>query len=101
MDSANSSFTATISANISSISMLNGTNFNEWKRHLLIVFGCMNIDIALREEQPTPLTAADTPYIKRDFKGWDSLNCMSLMIIKHNILEALRGIESKEITQVK
>ena len=99
--SANSSSTATISANINSIHMLNGTNFNEWKRHLLLVFGCINIDIALREEQPIPLTAKNTPYVKRNFERWDRSNLLSLMILKHNILEAFKGIESEKITQAK
>ncbi|KAK5792857.1 hypothetical protein PVK06_033983 [Gossypium arboreum] len=53
--------------------MLNGTSFKEWRRHLLIVLGCINIDLALREEQLAPLTAESN----------------------------LMGIESEEITQVK
>ncbi|XP_052876234.1 ruBisCO large subunit-binding protein subunit beta, chloroplastic-like [Gossypium arboreum] len=82
---ANSSSAATISANINSIPMLNGTNFKEWKR----------------EEQPAPLTAESTPDIKRDFERWDCSNRMSLMIMKHNIPEAFRGTESEEITLAK
>ncbi|KAK5846508.1 hypothetical protein PVK06_002799 [Gossypium arboreum] len=99
--SANSSSAATIFANINSIPMLNGTNFKEWKRHLLIVLGCMDIDLALREEQPAPITAKSTLDIKRDFERWDRSNCMSLMIMKHIIPEAFRGTESEKITQAK
>ncbi|KAK5777454.1 hypothetical protein PVK06_045421 [Gossypium arboreum] len=97
----NSSSTAIISANINSIHMLNGTNFNEWKRHLLIVFGCMNINIAPREELLIPLIAENTPYVKRDFERWDRSNCISLMITKYNISKAFRGKESKKITKAK
>ncbi|GMJ03451.1 hypothetical protein like AT5G53670 [Hibiscus trionum] len=81
--------------------MLNGTNFKEWKRHLLIVLGCMDIDLALRQEQPTPLTADSTSDTNMDFERWDRSNRMSLVIVKHNIPEAFRGIESEEITQTK
>ncbi|GMI70291.1 hypothetical protein HRI_000698400 [Hibiscus trionum] len=81
--------------------MLNGTNFKEWKRHVLIVLGCMDIDLALRQEQPAPLTADSTPDAKRDFERWDRSNRMSLMIMKHSIPEAFRGTESEEITQAK
>ncbi|KAG8489197.1 hypothetical protein CXB51_017253 [Gossypium anomalum] len=98
---ANSSSAATISANINTIPMLNGTNFKEWKRHLLIVLSCIDIDLALREERPAPLTAESTPDIKRDFERWDRSNRMSLMIMKHSIPEAFRGTESEEITQAK
>ncbi|XP_012461914.2 uncharacterized protein LOC105781942 [Gossypium raimondii] len=83
------------------MAMLNGTNFKEWKRHLLIVLGCMDIDLALREEQLAPLIAERTPDVKRDFERWDRSNRMSLMIMKHNILKAFRGTESKKITQAK
>ncbi|GMJ06062.1 hypothetical protein HRI_004275400 [Hibiscus trionum] len=81
--------------------MLNGTNFKEWKRHVLIVLGCMDIDLALRQEQPAPLTADSTLDAKRDFERWDRSNRMSLMIMKHSIPEAFRGTESEEITQAK
>ncbi|KAH1055436.1 hypothetical protein J1N35_033501 [Gossypium stocksii] len=73
MGSANSSSTATISTNINSIPLLNGTNFNGWKRHLLIALDSMNIDLALREEQLQPLTMENTPYVKRDFERMLSL----------------------------
>lgn len=81
--------------------MLNGTNFKEWKMHLLIVLRCIGIDLALREEQPTPLTTEITFDVKKDFERRDHLNRTSLMIMKHSILEAFRGIESEEITQAK
>ena len=45
-----------ISVNINSILMLNGTNFKNWKDNILIVLGCMDLDLALREEQPTPFS---------------------------------------------
>ncbi|KAK5785756.1 hypothetical protein PVK06_040373 [Gossypium arboreum] len=61
----------------------------------------MDIDLALREEQPAPLTAKSTPDVKRNFERWDCSNRMSLMIMKHSIPEAFRGTESKELTQAK
>ncbi|KAH1047634.1 hypothetical protein J1N35_038418, partial [Gossypium stocksii] len=93
-----SSSTATISTNINFILMLNGTNFKEWKRHLLLMFGHMHIDFPLREEQPAPLTAQSTPNVKRDFERWACSNYMSLMIMKHGIPKAFRGTEFVEIT---
>ncbi|KAH1031270.1 hypothetical protein J1N35_043444 [Gossypium stocksii] len=59
----------------------------------------MDINFPLRKEQPAPLTAKSTNYVKRDFERWDGSNHMCLMIMKHNILEAFRGIESVKITQ--
>ncbi|KAH1097806.1 hypothetical protein J1N35_014727 [Gossypium stocksii] len=63
------------------------------------MLGCIDINLTLREEQPTPLIVESTPDVKRDFERLDCSNRMSLMIMKHSILEAFRGTESKEITQ--
>lgn len=32
--------------------MLNGTNFKIWKEVVEIIFGCMDLDLALLAEQP-------------------------------------------------
>ncbi|CAN1216839.1 hypothetical protein LINPERPRIM_LOCUS789, partial [Linum perenne] len=77
---------ANITSNINSVPMLNGTNFKDWKRHLHIVLGCMDLDLALREEQPAPLTAESTPIDKRDHERWDQF---------------FRGSKSDEITKAK
>ena len=42
-----------ISAQISSIPMLNGSNFKVWKDTVEIVLSCMDLDIAFREEKST------------------------------------------------
>ncbi|KAK5843181.1 hypothetical protein PVK06_005625 [Gossypium arboreum] len=34
----------------------------------LIMLGYIDIDLALREEQPAPLTVESTPNVKRDFE---------------------------------
>nr|KYP37407.1 hypothetical protein KK1_041400 [Cajanus cajan] len=34
--------------------MLNGTNFKAWKEVVEIIIGCMDLDLALRVEKPTP-----------------------------------------------
>ncbi|KAK5793523.1 hypothetical protein PVK06_034673 [Gossypium arboreum] len=69
--------------------------------YLLIVLGCMDIDLTLKGEQSAPLTAESTSDVKRDFEMWDRSNRMSLMIMKHSILEAFRGTKFEKITQAK
>ncbi|XP_022853742.1 uncharacterized protein LOC111375173, partial [Olea europaea var. sylvestris] len=87
---ANSSAT-TISANVNSILMLNGTNFKDWKENILIALGCMDLDLALWIEEPTPLTKESSPDEKENFEKWDCSNRISLMIIKCGISKAFRG----------
>ncbi|XP_022862761.1 uncharacterized protein LOC111382947 [Olea europaea var. sylvestris] len=96
-----SSSATTISANVNSIPILNGTNFKNWKENILIVLGCMDLDLALRVEEPTPLTEESSPDERRNFERRDRSNRMSLMIIKHGIPEAFRGAVSEGITNAK
>ncbi|XP_020257772.1 uncharacterized protein LOC109834212 [Asparagus officinalis] len=61
----------------------------------------MDLDIALRTEQPQPLTADSTPDAIREYERWERSNRMSLMIIKRDIPEASRGMESEGLTKAK
>ena len=90
-----------ISANINSIPMLNGTNFKVWKENVEIVLGCMDLDLALRIEQPASLTVASSPDDRKNYEKWDRSNRMSLMIIKRGIPEAFKGAVSEKITKAK
>ncbi|KAL2498095.1 hypothetical protein Adt_23645 [Abeliophyllum distichum] len=92
---------STISVNINSIPMLNGSNFKDWKENVLIVLSCMDLDLAIRIEKPASLTDASSPDDRRNFEKWERSNRMSLMIIKHGIPEAFRGAISEEVTNAK
>ena len=39
---------ATVFSNLNSIIVLNSTNFKDWRVNVLIVLGCMDLDLALR-----------------------------------------------------
>ncbi|KAK9690672.1 hypothetical protein RND81_09G145600 [Saponaria officinalis] len=101
MNSSVNASAATISGNLNSIPVLNGTNFKDWKESMLIVLGCMDLDLAIRKDCPAPLTDASSPDDKREFEKWERSNRMSLMIIKRGIPEAFRGAVSDEITGAK
>lgn len=90
-----------ISANLSSIPVLNGTNFKEWKENVEIILGCMDINLALRIEKPVSLTDASSTEERKNFEKWDRSNRMCLMIIKRGIPEAFRGVVSEGTTNVK
>ncbi|CAH9136785.1 unnamed protein product [Cuscuta epithymum] len=95
MESVNNS-AATISANINSIPVLNGTNFKEWKENVMIVLGCMDLDLALWTEKPAALKDSSTLDEKREMERWERSNRMSLMIMKRAIPESFRGTMSDE-----
>ena len=61
----------------------------------------MDLNLALRIEQPASLTAESSPDDINNFEKWESSNRMSLMIIKRGIPEAFRDAVSDEITLAK
>ncbi|XP_068641925.1 uncharacterized protein [Aristolochia californica] len=81
-----------VTAQISNIPMLSGTNFKAWKDIVEIVFGCMDLDFPLRAEQTT-----STSKNLNDVKIEKCSNRMCLMIMKCSIPEAFGGFitESK------
>ena len=91
----------TVSANLNNIPILTGTNFKDWKENILLVLGCMDLDLALRIDEPAPLTDESSSNIIKNFERWDRSNHMSLMIIKRGIPEAFRGAVSEKITNAK
>jgi hypothetical protein len=38
------------------VPMFNGNNFSDWKENLLLTLGCLELDLALREDEPPTLT---------------------------------------------
>lgn len=90
--------TTSISANMNNVPMLNGTNFKDWKENILIVLGCMDIDLALRMPKPNALTAQSTPEEIVYFEKWDRSNRLSLMIMKRGIPEGFRGAITEDVT---
>ena len=89
-----------ISANINSMVMLKD-NFKEWKENVMIVLVCMDLDLVLRIEQPTPLTVKSSTEDKRDFERWERSNRLSLIIMKRGIPETFRGDLSEKVTTAK
>ena len=69
--------------------MLNGTIFKSWKENVLIVLGVMDLDLAVRVNQLDPLTDDSTFDQNREMEKWERSNCMSLMIMKGAIPEAI------------
>ena len=59
---------AIVSTNINFIPILNGTNFKDWKDNVLIILGCMDLDLALRTDQPPPLTTDSSTEAKKEFE---------------------------------
>ncbi|KAL9256818.1 Histone deacetylase 6-like protein [Drosera capensis] len=64
--------------------------------NVMIVLVCMDLDLALRIERLAALKDTSTPDEKKEMEKWERSNRMSLMIMKHAILESFRGTISEE-----
>lgn len=81
--------------------MLTGANFKEWKENISIVLGVMDLDLALRIEQPAALVANSSIEEKREFEKWDRSNRMSLMIMRRAVPEVFRDTTSEQAITAK
>ena len=61
----------------------------------------MDLDLALRADQPPSLSTYSFGEAKKEFEMWDCSNRMSLMIIKRDILETFKGTVSGEVSTAK
>ena len=59
---------SSISSNLNSIPVLNGSNFLKWKEHVNIVLGCMDLDFALRVDEPPKPTEFSTADQKANYE---------------------------------
>jgi len=82
-----SALVANVSAQVNNILMLNGTNFKVCKDTLEIVLGCMDLDIAIRQDK---LIATEENANEAKIEKWERSNRMSVMIMKRSIPEASR-----------
>ena len=76
--------------------MLNDTNFRKLKEHITILLGCMDLDYAIQTKQPPALTNDSTAKQRANFEKWKRSNRMSLMIIKHSILDTIKVVIPEE-----
>ncbi len=70
---------------------LNGNNFTEWKENLLFTLGCLELDMALRTDEPPALTATSTALEIAKHERWERSNRLSLMFMQSHIAKGIRG----------
>ena len=97
-------FVAIHPANISDfkcdIPELRGDNYKVWKERVLLHLGWMDIDYAIRKEEPDPITETSTTKAVCLYDKWERSNCLSVMFIKTKIYAGIRG-SIEQIDKVK
>jgi hypothetical protein len=77
--------------------MLNGNNFCEWKENLFFYLGCLELDLALRVDEPPALKDTSTPLEVTKHERWERSNRLSLMSMKSHVTMGIRGLSLNAI----
>ncbi|XP_043720953.1 uncharacterized protein LOC122668455 [Telopea speciosissima] len=85
------------SSYLSSIPILTGDNYQKWVEDLKLHLGLLDLDLALREPKPSPLTNNNTTEEKTKFEKWDNANRKCILVVKKAVPETIRGnVEVKD-----
>ncbi|XP_043725755.1 uncharacterized protein LOC122672329 [Telopea speciosissima] len=79
------------SSYLSSIPILTGDNYQKWVKDLKLHLGPLDLDLALREPKPSPLTDSNTVEEKAKFEKWDNANRK----VKDTAVEFLNAIKAR------
>nr|CAN67941.1 hypothetical protein VITISV_033155 [Vitis vinifera] len=77
--------------NNATIEILSGSNYKRWRSDIEFVLGMMDLDMALREDEPPKLTNKSTEAMRAHYAKWERSNRLSLISIKRSIAEYLLG----------
>jgi hypothetical protein len=70
---------------------LKGDNYKIWKERVLLHLGWMDIDYAIRKDEPPALTDTSTAADITLHERWERSNRLSMMFIKTRIFAGIRG----------
>uniref|UniRef100_A0A803M5E7 Integrase catalytic domain-containing protein n=1 Tax=Chenopodium quinoa TaxID=63459 RepID=A0A803M5E7_CHEQI len=79
---------------------LRGDNYKVWKERVLLQLGWMDIDYAIRKDEPPAITEDSTQDAISLYEKWERSNRLSVMFIKTKICTSIRGSVDKH-TNVK
>ncbi|KAM2033523.1 hypothetical protein FF1_015515 [Malus domestica] len=77
--------------NLNTIEPLTGMNYKKWKQDLEIVLGVMDMDLALRSDEPLLPDEGCTASQRSKHEKWQKANRISLMIIRRTMTDVVRG----------
>ncbi|KAL3641345.1 hypothetical protein CASFOL_016313 [Castilleja foliolosa] len=79
----------------SDIPELKGDNYKVWRERVLLQLGWMDIDYAIRKDEPSSITEASSPDKVDLYEKWERSNRLSVMFIKTKICASIRGSVDK------
>ena len=70
---------------------LKGDNYKVWKKRILLHLGWMDIDYAIRKDEPPAVTETSSASDIALYERWERSNRLSVMFIKTKISAGIRG----------
>ncbi|XP_074306409.1 uncharacterized protein LOC141641653 [Silene latifolia] len=70
---------------------LNGDNYKVWKERMLLQLGWLDIDYAIRKDEPPKVTKESTKEAIDLYEKWEKSNRLSIMFIKTKMCASIRG----------
>ncbi|XP_073292484.1 uncharacterized protein [Primulina huaijiensis] len=70
---------------------LKGDNYKIWKERILLQLGWMDIDYAIRKDEPSAITENSIPDDVDLYEKWERSNRLCVMFIKTKISAGMRG----------
>ncbi|XP_074308307.1 uncharacterized protein LOC141643165 [Silene latifolia] len=70
---------------------LNGDNYKAWKERMLLHLGWLDIDYAIRKDEPPKVTKESTKEAIDLYEKWEKSNRLSIMFIKTRMCASIRG----------
>src|ERR1044072_8200364 len=70
---------------------LRGDNYKVWKERILLHLGWMDIDYAIRKDEPPAITGTSNSEAVSLYEKWERSNRLSVMFIKTKIYAGIRG----------
>ncbi|XP_028236800.1 glutamate receptor 2.7-like [Glycine soja] len=71
--------------------ILKGDNYKVWKERILLHLGWMDIDYAIKKDEPPAITETSKLDVVDLYERWERSNRLSVMFIKTNISASIRG----------
>ncbi|KAF9679724.1 hypothetical protein SADUNF_Sadunf06G0044200 [Salix dunnii] len=79
-----------LNSHASSVPILTGTNFSEWKEQVEFTLGVLDLDLALLKDKPDPLTDKSTHEEKTLFNAWERSDRLSIMFLRMTIASNIK-----------
>ncbi|XP_072953437.1 uncharacterized protein [Typha angustifolia] len=70
---------------------LKGDNYKVWKERVLLHLGWMDIDYAIRKDEPPAITTTSSSADIALYERWERSNRLSVVFIKTKISASIRG----------